>query len=93
MGKTRQTLVFLYGLMTAGTIKNALIVCPRSVTESAWQSEAQIIKVHFGLECKIELDVCYDASSTGKRSILQNAKYWSTILFAPLRTVSGAEPG
>ena len=40
MGKTMQTLTFLFALMSTGAIKNALVVCPKSLMHTTWFEEA-----------------------------------------------------
>lgn len=47
MGKTIQVLSFLTSLLHTGTIRNALIVCPKSNLETTWVKEAGAIFPHF----------------------------------------------
>ncbi len=50
LGKTMQTLAFLGGLMISKSIRNALIVCPKSVLQN-WEREARdVLEEYCGLD-------------------------------------------
>lgn len=47
MGKTMQTATFLFALMSSGAIRNALVVCPKTVLETTWVKEAKYLMQFF----------------------------------------------
>ena len=57
MGKTRQTLSFLLSMMYAGNLRNAVVVCPKSVLETTWEKEAKKLLQSFGRAHSIRLEV------------------------------------
>ncbi|CAB9508719.1 CHD3-type chromatin-remodeling factor [Seminavis robusta] len=73
MGKTRQTLVLLLGLIHAGSIRNALIVCPKSVLDETWLKEVKKLIAFFSWKHQ-EPKVVMAASTLTERQRLQVLK-------------------
>lgn len=75
MGKTRQTLTFLLSMMHAGTLRNAVVVCPTSVLEPTWVKEVKKLLQFFGRTHSIRLEVVSSDQKLKERSgLLRIAK-------------------
>ena len=75
LGKTMQTLAFLGGLMISKTIRNALVVCPKSVLQN-WKREASdVLEDH----CCLNVNIIVLESSIRQEKrvrILKQALTW-----------------
>ena len=75
LGKTMQTLTLLGGLMLSKTIRNALVVCPKSVLLN-WEREARdVLEKYYSLRENI---VVLDSNIRPQRreALLNDALKW-----------------
>jgi SNF2 family DNA or RNA helicase len=77
MGKTYQSLSFIFCLFDSRTIRNALVVCPNPILLTTWLSEAMKLLDYFGSDCAIQVDVITSEIGEHERNeILKAAKCW-----------------
>ncbi len=75
LGKTMQTLAGIGGLMVAKTIRNALIICPKSVLLN-WEREARDVLVNY---CGLNVDIVVLESNIRqerRERLLLDALHW-----------------
>lgn len=77
MGKTMQSLTFLFSLMSSGTVRNALVVCPKSILEATWVKEAKKLIPFFTWKNKPRIVlVGSNLSETQRYQVLKVARNW-----------------
>jgi SNF2 family DNA or RNA helicase len=77
MGKTVQSLSFIFSLLDSRTIRNVLVVCPNPILLTTWRSEATKLLDYFGSNCAIQVDVITSEIGKDERNkILKGAKNW-----------------
>ena len=75
LGKTIQTLSLLGGLMVSKVIRNALVVCPKSVLCN-WYNEARdVLSTHCGLRVNITI-LDSNIRQDRRERLLKDALIW-----------------
>ena len=74
MGKTYQTLTLLGGLIRTKTIKNALIVAPKSLLRS-WEREARDVVKQCAPHVRIQV-VSADTAKRTRTKRVEEALFW-----------------